>query len=266
MDYYAALGIDPSADTKTIRSAYRKLAFEYHPDRRADDPDAADKMKQINEAYAVLSDETKRRNYDAMKFRFGDTAYDQFRGSYTDKDIFSGSDIRSIFEELARDFNLRGFDALFSEVYGPGFQGFQFGKNGFTVRGVFFSGPLFGRRASTESPRTGRSLFHTLSDAVRSLGSPRPGRDRHDRIILTADHAAQGGPYAYLIRESGTKILVKVPRGIRHGQTIRLAGMGKAGVHGGPPGNLYLKVSIRHSPAEYLKQLVQSVVKLFRKS
>jgi curved DNA-binding protein len=266
VDYYATLGIDPTADTKTIRTAYRKLAFEYHPDRRADDPEAADKMKQLNEAYAVLSDETKRRNYDAMKFRYGDTAYDQFRGSYTEQDIFSGSDIRSIFEELAKDFNLRGFDALFSEVYGPGFKRFEFKKNGFSAQGFFFSGPLFRRKPADGSPRTGRSLFQTLADTVRSIGAPRPGRDRHDRIVLTVDHAAQGGPYAYLIKESGTKILVKVPKGIRHGQTIRLAGMGKAGVHGGTPGNLYLRVSIRRTPVQVLKQLMQSLTALFRKT
>jgi curved DNA-binding protein CbpA len=63
-DYYKVLGIAPSADTKQINEAYRKLAFQYHPDRNQDNPEANKKMREINEAYTTLSDTTKRKEYD----------------------------------------------------------------------------------------------------------------------------------------------------------------------------------------------------------
>ena len=63
-DYYKLLGIAPSADTKQINEAYRKLAFQYHPDRNQDNPEANKKMREINEAYTTLSDTTKRKEYD----------------------------------------------------------------------------------------------------------------------------------------------------------------------------------------------------------
>jgi curved DNA-binding protein CbpA len=78
-DYYKVLGIAPSADTKQINEAYRKLAFQYHPDRNQDNPEANKKMREINEAYTTLSDATKRKEYDiplgyhaiAPKFKAG---------------------------------------------------------------------------------------------------------------------------------------------------------------------------------------------------
>lgn len=260
MDYYKTLGLDPSAGKKDIRTAYRKLALQYHPDRHADDPAAADMMKNINEAYAVLSDDAKKRNYDAMRTQYGETAYTQFRGSYTDRDIFSGSDIKGIFEELARDFGFRGFDELFAEAYGAGYKTFQFKSNGFSTRGFIFSGPLFSRKQSPEGNPSGSIPFQgrflsSIIKKISSFGSPSPGKDLHDKISLSPDHAAQGGPYAYLLKESGTKLLVKVPPGIRAGQKIRLARMGKAGSHGGPAGDLYLKVYIKRTVAQTLKHL-----------
>ena len=69
-DYYATLGLPPQAETRQIKEAYRRLAFEHHPDRNRDTPSAADTMKRINEAYAVLSHPAKRREYDALRERF----------------------------------------------------------------------------------------------------------------------------------------------------------------------------------------------------
>ena len=63
-DYYEVLGVDKSADEQTLKKAYRKLAMKYHPDRNPGDKEAEDKFKEINEAYEVLSDSTKRQNYD----------------------------------------------------------------------------------------------------------------------------------------------------------------------------------------------------------
>ena len=95
-DYYEVLGVGKEADQKEIKSAYRKLALKYHPDR-SQEPDAEDKFKEISEAYAVLSDPDKRKQYD----QFGHAGID---GRYSQEDIFRGVD----FEDLLRGFGFGG--------------------------------------------------------------------------------------------------------------------------------------------------------------
>ena len=75
-DYYKILGVSPDAGSDDIKAAYRRQAFEYHPDRNGDDPAAAEKMKALNEAYAVLSDDNKRRQYQSLYQQYGDGARD----------------------------------------------------------------------------------------------------------------------------------------------------------------------------------------------
>jgi DnaJ-class molecular chaperone len=116
------LGVDREADAQTIKAAFRELAFKYHPDRNDKNPASAEMMKQVNEAYAVLSNTEKRQAYDSMRSRFGENAYGQFRNTYTQQDIFNGSDVQQIFEEMARSFGLRGVDSIFSDVYGSKIQ------------------------------------------------------------------------------------------------------------------------------------------------
>ena len=258
IDYYSVLGLTSSAGTDEIRAAYRRLAFQFHPDRNANDPAAAEQMKKLNEAYAVLSDDTKKKNYDSMKERFGDTAYTHFRSSYSEHDIFSGSDINKIFEELARDFGFRSFDELFREFYGSGYKAFNFKKNGFSLKGFVFKGAGSGNRInSSRKPSDGPSdnpalsfpgpgaLLRKAIKKIAMFSAPSSGKDVHDTITLTEDHALNGGPYAYLLKNGEARLLVKIPKGVRHGQKIRLAGMGRAGKNGGEPGNLYLKVFIK---------------------
>src|SRR4030043_457803 len=91
-DREEVLGVDKGADDATIKKAYRNLAMKYHPDRNPDDPDAVQKMKEINEAFAVLSDREKRRLYDT----YGHRGLEGF----SQEDIFRGVDFASIFEEL----------------------------------------------------------------------------------------------------------------------------------------------------------------------
>ena len=109
-DYYRILGIEPTASVKEIKNAYRELAFKYHPDRNQDNPDAVNQMKAVNEAYAVLSDATKRREYDTIRTQFGSAAHDRFRRNYSEEDIFAGTDIFRVFEELTRLHGFRHYD------------------------------------------------------------------------------------------------------------------------------------------------------------
>ena len=139
-DYYTILGIDPKAEPQQIKAAYRNLAFQYHPDRNRGDAASAEKMKRINEAYAVLSHPNKRQEYDRLRQQYGPSAYHQFRQSYSEQDIFKGSDIHQIFEEMARAFGLRGGEEIFKEFYGQGYRSFEFKRPGFFARGFIFSG------------------------------------------------------------------------------------------------------------------------------
>ncbi|MEW6670173.1 MAG: DnaJ domain-containing protein [Thermodesulfobacteriota bacterium] len=247
-DYYAVLGITPKADSQQVKAAYRNLAFQYHPDRNNADAAAAEKMKAINEAYAVLSHPRKRQEYDRLREQFGSSAYQQFRQSYSEQDIFKDSDIYQIFEEMARSFGLRGGDDIFKEFYGQGYRSFEFRRPGFTARGFILSGRLnragIRRKQAAETGYLGRASKFLL-EKIGGVKFPEKGKDRQDQIRISPELARQGGPYAYFLKEKSKKLVVKVPAGIRDGQRIRLAGMGSEGKGGAAAGNLYLTVRIR---------------------
>ena len=125
-DYYEILEVDREASPKKVKEAYRSLAFQCHPDRNGGGTDALERMKMINEAYAVLSDPAKRRQYDSLRQTYGNSAYNRFRDGYSEEDIFRGSDINQIFEEISRSFGFRGFEDIFREAYGSGYRTFEF--------------------------------------------------------------------------------------------------------------------------------------------
>lgn len=259
-DYYDVLQVPETATAQEIKTAYRKLAFEYHPDRTGGDVKSADRMKAINEAYAVLSDVDKRRQYDALRHQFGASAAGEFRKTYSQQDIFSGSDIHSIFEEMARSFGLRGFDEIFREFYGNGYKTFRMEKPGVSARGFFFSGkpgstnPLLSGRGMGKFPRM-------LFEKITGTKLPKDGKDQMDTIVLSTREAAEGGPYAYFHRKQSKKLVVKIPPGIRRGKRIRLAGMGEPGTAGGRPGDLYLRIRIKAPLFERLKKLAADIQK-----
>ena len=262
-DYYRILGVDRSADAKSIKDAYRELAFKYHPDRNETNPHSADMMKQINEAYAVLSNPEKRQAYDSMRSRFGDNAYGQFRNAYTEQDIFSGSDIHQIFEEMARSFGLRGVDSIFGDFYGPGYKKFEFKQHGLHGKGFIYRGG-FGKRhgkamAGGAPPGVGR-LASYLIGKVTGLTLPQTGEDIHDTIRLNPEFAQTGGPYPYHHQRRGKKLVVNIPAGTRDGQQIRLVDMGAVGKNGGEAGDLYLKVKIKKPLLEKAKEFIVSTL------
>jgi molecular chaperone DnaJ len=113
-DYYEILGVDRNASQEEIKKAFQRLALKYHPDRNKE-PGAEEKFKEISEAYAVLSDPEKRRQYDAYGF-------EGIQGRYRPEDIFNRTVFRDIFSEFGFD-----FDDLFERIFGGGF-GFGFQK------------------------------------------------------------------------------------------------------------------------------------------
>lgn len=264
VDYYQVLGVGQQADAKQIKEAYRELAFKYHPDRNQEDPASAEKMKKINEAYAVLSDPQKRRTYDSMRQQYGSSAYRQFRKNYSEQDIFSGSDIHHIFEEMARAFGFRNSDEIFKEFYGPGYRTFEFKRSGFMGGGFVF----FGRWGRIDPRQLRLPLEGTLGKLSRyflkqisGIDMPAKGADINDTIYLDSQEALKGGPWAYFHKKKSKKLVVKIPPGVRDGQKIRLAGMGEDGKGGEKPGDLYLRVKIKKPLLEKMKELVGSLGK-----
>ncbi|MBN2514525.1 MAG: DnaJ domain-containing protein [Deltaproteobacteria bacterium] len=261
-DYYEILGLEQNVTTKQIKNAYRKLALQYHPDRNRDDPTAADKMKAVNEAYAVLSNPQKRNEYDAIRQQFGSSAYTRFRQTYSEQDIFSGSDINRIFEEIARSFGLRGFDEIFKEFYGQGYRTFEFKQPGFTARGFMFTGPFGGKNQNSTAIPTGGvlgKLSRHLFKKISGIELPENGRDIDEIIYLSPEQANRGGPHPYLFKKKLKKLMITIPSGVRDGQKIRLSGMGEDGTSGGKSGDLYLKVHIKKPLLEKLSDLISCI-------
>jgi len=240
-DYYKILGIEKNATDQQIKNVYRRLAFKYHPDRNILNSETVEKMKSVNEAYAVLSNPKKRSEYDLLRQQFGYSAHQRFRKNYSDQDIFSGSDLDHIFEEMAKTAGLRGFDDIFKEFYGPKFRTFEFHRPGLFGRGFVF----FSRKAVL-------FLFNKLTGNLL----PEKGQDITDTIYLYPSLAQKGGPYAYYLRGKSKKLIVQIPQGIKNRQKIRLSSLGKKGKGGGPAGDLYLKVCIRKSLVRRLKDTI----------
>ncbi len=247
-DYYELLEIREDASDREIRDAYRRRAFQYHPDRNEGKPEAAEMMKKVNEAYAVLSHAEKKREYDFLRRQYGPDAASRFRRSHTSEEIFQDSDIQRIFEEVARSFGLRGFEEVFRDQYGNGFRTFEFRRPGASGRGFVFTGPFArGGRDGGEAPGAEAlgKLPRFLLEKLGGLVLPREGRDTEGSLFLTEEESLQGGAFPYEEKLSGKKLMVKIPPGIGEGRRIRLAGMGRPGKNGGRPGDLYLRVRVR---------------------
>ncbi len=258
-DFYQVLGLEQDASESKIKEAYRQLAFKYHPDRNRDDSVAADRMKKINEAYAVLSNPSKKAEYDQLRSQFGSSAYSRFKNTYTEQDIFSGSDINHIFEEMAKSFGFRGSSEIFKEFYGKGYQRFEFKNTEGSSRQFVFRGGLRpGFQQHSQTPLNGYlgKLIRFVLHKAGGLELPEDGADIDEHLYLTPQQALQGGPYAYYLRRHAKKLVVKIPPGVREGQRIRLTGMGEKGKSGGKPGDLFLKVHIR-------KPLLKTIIDFF---
>jgi DnaJ-class molecular chaperone len=251
-DYYSILGISEEASEEEIKYAFRRLAMKYHPDRNlGNEKWAGGKFKEINEAYAVLSDGGKRREYDSMR-RFGiaGTVYGpQYAGGryYNQEQVFRDAFTNPyLFQELVRMF--QGAGLRFDEGF---VDNMFFGGRGFTF--VFSSQPD-GRgqwSPSTEykPPLFLRLMGKVMKFALRKMLSveslPYKGADLYHELALSQKEAAVGveKKIKYKRGKEKKKLVVKVPAGVTDGTKMRLRGMG---LKGGNPGDLYVTVRIKN--------------------
>lgn len=220
-DYYKVLGVAKSASDQEIKSAFRKLALQFHPDRNKDNPKAEDKFKEINEAYAVLSDAEKRKQYDT----FGDSNFHQ---KYSREDIFRGTDFQSIFDE----FDLGNVNNIFSHIFGGGRSG-GFGGD-FRGGGPFGAG--MGGRRGAHAGMKGQDVEYPLT--IDFMESYR-GSERQIRFRL------QDG--------TSQELNIKIPAGVRNGGKLRVAGKGAASPYGGQPGDLFIVLKVNDHP-EFVRE------------
>ncbi|KPJ62060.1 MAG: integrase [Deltaproteobacteria bacterium DG_8] len=221
-DYYSVLGVKRGASEEEIKKAYRRLAMQYHPDRNPDKKDAEERFKEVNEAYAVLSDKKKRQEYDT----FGHTG---FHRRYTKEDIFRGFDIGEIF----KDFGF-GTEDIFSTLFGGGRRssgraGFKDYFNPYEQSGYSdFFGATQGKYAA---PRKGADLIYDLSVTLEEVAS-----ETSKQIAFRKE----GGEL--------TKVNVKIPPGISTGKKLRIPGRGLRGETGGQSGDLYIRITVKDHP------------------
>lgn len=244
------LGIKKGASQSEIKKAYRKMAKKYHPDTNAGDEAAAEKFKEVSEAYSVLNDPEKKKLYD----QFGHAAFDgtgQPGGSYgagfggfggTGGSGFSGfsQGPDGSYQEYHFDGNM---DDILKDIFGHGFSGSGSGASGFSG-GSGFSG-------SSGKGFSGGSGFSGFGRGAGYGSFPQDGENVHADINVTFDEAAFGGDRYFDLKDPAGKkqsIKVHIPAGIDNGQSIRLRGKGMPGVNGGKAGDLLLKVHVAVRP------------------
>jgi DnaJ-class molecular chaperone len=259
-DYYSILGVSEKASREEIRRAFRKLAMKYHPDKNIGNEQwAEEKFKEINEAYAVLGDEAKRREYDMMK-QAGFAGYGpQYTGSgyYSQEQVFADAfNNPYLFQELARMFQEAGL--RFDEGF---VNNMFFGGRGFVFT---FSGQPSERDRYKSAAKYKPPLLLRLVDkimrfvlkrilGVQELSWQSKGEDLYRQIYLTPEEAASGvdKKIKYKRGRERKKLIIKVPPRVTQSTKIRLRGMGMTGK---PPGDLFVIVKIRNRWFDRLKQ------------
>lgn len=252
-DYYEVLGVDKSASQDEIKKAYRTLAKKYHPDV-SKEPNAQEKFIEVQEAYDTLSDESKRANYD----RFGHADPNQFGGAG-----FGGG-----------DFSGFGFEDIFSSFFGGGGRSRQTrngpakGKDLRINISVTFEEAAFGCKKEVNYNRheeckhchgTGAENPNDIHTCSTCGGSGRVVRQQQTfmGVIQTESVCPDCNGNGKTIKKAcshcngqgkirkAVKPIVNIPAGIDDDQTVRLSGLGEAGVNGGPAGDLYVHVTVK---------------------
>jgi curved DNA-binding protein len=227
-DYYRSLGVSKDASEDEIRKAFRTLARKYHPDVAKNKAEAEEKFKEINEAYEVLSDPEKRKKYDTLGANWNRQGGFQpppgwQGGNYTEAGAegfefrFGGTGFSDFFEQF---FGARG-----REAFGGGFAPFEQAE---PRRGGFGKAKSLARKGNDIEG----DILVTLEEVLR--GSVRP-------VSFQQTSSRTGETETHTFR-------VKIPQGVQDGQLIRVAGKGEAGIGGGRPGDLYLRVRLAKHP------------------
>ena len=259
-DYYEVLGVDRNADDAAIKKAYRTLARKYHPDQNPGDKEAEAKFKEASEAYAVLSDEQKRKQYD----QFGHAAFEGGAGGAGGFD-FSNMDFSDIFGDLF------GFGDIFGGGSRRNSNAPRRGADLRTVVRITFEEAVFGCE---------KELSVTIKDECTKCNATgvAPGSSKETcskcggkgQVVFTQNSifgmmrnvqtCPDCGGTGQMIKEkcpdchgtgyiaSKKKIAVQIPAGIDDGQSIRLREKGEPGTNGGPRGDLLVQVNVsRHA-------------------
>ena len=261
-DYYEVLGVDKGADDATIKKAYRQLAKKYHPDMNPGDKEAEKKFKEASEAYAVLSDPDKRRQYD----QFGHSAFEGggAGGGFGGFD-FSGADFSDIFGDIFGDF-FGGGSRGGARNNGP-----MKGANLRTSVRISFEQAVFG--VEKELDLNLKDTCKTCNGSGAKPGtSPETCRKCGGRGQVVTQHSTPFGTIrnsqvcpdcggtGKTIKEkcpdchgsgyisSRKKIQVSIPAGIDNGQSVRIRDKGEPGVNGGPRGDLLVEVVVDRHP------------------
>jgi molecular chaperone DnaJ len=255
-DYYDVLGVNKNASPEDIKSAYRKLAVKYHPDKNPGDKAAEDKFKEASEAYGILSDKSKKENYD----NFGHAAFENGgggQGGFGGFGGFGGSDFSDIFEDFFGDFggggrrnsrrssSNRGSDLRYDlsitleEAYLGKKQNIQFSssdkcgtckgngsKPGFSADRCTYCG-------GNGKVRSNQGFFTVQQTCPQCSGSG-------EEITNPCSDCGGNG-----VKQTSKKISVTIPKGVDDGTRIRLAGKGEAGSKGGANGDLYLFINVK---------------------
>ena len=234
-NYYDILGVNKNSTQAEIKSAYRKLALKYHPDRNPDNKkEAEEKFKEISEAYAVLSDPNKKKQYDM----FGASGFQQ---RYSQEDIFRNADFSSVFS----DFNFGGSSSA------GGFSGLNFDD---------ILSSLFGGGAGGFSQRTSRSYNPYQGQSTYSQGfDPRYSQSNQDLKGQDVEYSLKISFWDFynganknikFTLNSGLSrdISLKIPAGIKSGTKLRVPERGAPSSYGGSPGDLYVIVTVEDDP------------------
>ncbi len=224
MEYYEILGLSKGASAQEVKKSYRKLALKYHPDKNPDDKAAEEKFKEISEAYAVLSDPEKKKQYDT----YGSADFHQ---RYSQEDIFKNFNM----DDILRQFGFGGAGGA-----GRGGGGFR----------MNMGGAGGGSQFSNIFSQAGGAANGGCGGGCHSQQPPPKGQDMTYQLSVTLEDVLNGAEKSIALRNNGTNnsVNVKVPKGIEAGKKLRLKGKGGQAPPGGVPGDLFLKIDI--SPHE----------------